>query len=38
MEFHSYARGGSGVASFITTDEQLRKKPRLLFSRAGYAS
>jgi len=34
----AHALGGvSGVASFITTDEQL-KKPRLLFSRACYAS
>jgi len=32
----AHALGGvGGVASFITTDEQL---PRLLFSRAGYAS
>jgi len=29
--------GVNGVASFITTDEQF-KKPRLLFSHAGYAS
>jgi len=34
----AHALGGvSGVASFITTDEQLQQ-PRLLFSRAGYAS
>jgi len=38
MEFRSCARGFSGVASFITTDEQLQLKPRLLFSRAGFDS
>ena len=38
MEFRSCARGVSGVASFVTTDEQIKKKPRLLFSRAGYDS
>jgi len=32
------ARGVSGVASFINTDEQLQKNPRLLFSHAGFAS
>ena len=30
--------GVRGVASFITTDGQLKIKPRLLFSRAGYVS
>ena len=36
--FDSTSNGGvSGVASVITSVEQLKKKPRLLFSREGYA-